>query len=78
MLAARALDADGEERHLGVADDERAVRAAADVMAAAEVGELVSLRGRDEDVAGIRVRERSPGAGERIGVIEDRGIAARA
>ena len=75
--SASPVDADREERHLGVAGNERAVRAAADVVPAAEVGELVALGGRDEHLARVRVRERRPGAAQRIRVVEDRRVAAQ-
>ena len=75
MLSARAFDVDEEQRNLGIARDQGAMRAAADVIPAAEVGELVALGRRDEDLAGVRVRECRPGAGERVGMVEDRGVA---
>src|SRR6478735_3169638 len=71
----RALDVDEQERHLRVAGDERAVRATSDMVAAAEIGELVALRRRDEDLAGVRVRKSCPGALERVRMVENRGIA---
>ena len=52
------VDADVSSGHERVAGDERAVAAAARVVAAAEVGELPALRRRDEQLAGVRVRER--------------------
>ena len=64
------VDADGEERDERVAGDERAVAAAAEVVAASEVGELPPLRGRDEQLAGVRVRERGAHALGRIGMLE--------
>ena len=58
---------------------ERAVAAAAGVVAAAEVGELDALRRRDEQLAGVRVRERGPArARAPFGMVEDRRVAARA
>ena len=71
----RALDTDEEQRHLRVARHERAVGAAADVVSPTQIGELVSLGSGDEDLAGVRVPERRPGAGERIGMVEDRRVA---
>ena len=60
MRCRRGVDADRQQRHERVAGDERAVAAAARVVAAAEVGELPALRRRDEQLAGVRVRERRP------------------
>src|SRR3954453_6995407 len=51
------LEPDGHDRHERVARDERAVAAAARVVAAAQIGELPALRGGDEKLAGVRVRE---------------------
>src|SRR6476661_2528038 len=59
--AGGAVDADREQRHLAVAGNERAVRAAADVIAAAEISELEALCRGDQHLTGVRVRERSPG-----------------
>src|SRR4051812_28776665 len=56
---------DRQERHDGVALDERAVAPAARVMAAADVDELPALGRGDEELAGVRVCERLPGAVER-------------
>ena len=58
--AGSRVDADRHHRHLGVARDERAVAAAAGVVAAAEVGELAARGRGDEHLAGVRVRERRP------------------
>src|SRR5437763_13932850 len=63
-------DADREERDDGVAGDQRAVAAAASMMAAAEVDELPSLRRRDEHLARVRVRERRAGPPRGVGVLE--------
>src|SRR4051794_25965874 len=54
----RRVDADREKRNEGVGGDERAVAPAAQMVAAAEVDELPALRRRDEQLAGVRVRER--------------------
>ena len=71
------VDADGQHRHLRVAGEQRAVAAAAAVVAAGEVGELPAGRGGDEHVAGVRVREGGPGALERVGaVVEERRVAS--
>src|SRR5688572_5696843 len=54
----RGSQADGEHRHLRVAQLEGAVRATTDVVAAAEVYELDPGGGRDDEVARVRVLER--------------------
>src|SRR5690349_23416571 len=59
-----SIDADRQHRNDGVALDERAVAAAARMVAAADVGELPAGRGGDEQLTGIRVRERRPCAVE--------------
>src|SRR5581483_10856083 len=69
------IHSDREQRHGRVAGDERAVAAAARMVAAAEIGELPAFRGRDEQLARVRVRERGPRTGECIGLIEDRPVA---
>jgi hypothetical protein len=74
----RRVHADGDDRDLRVAGCERSVRAAAEVMTSAEVGELPPLRGGDEDVAGVRRRERRPRARRRIGAGEQRAVARQA
>ena len=78
IRASSAVDPDGHDRHERVACDERAVAPAARVMAAAEVGELPALRGRDEQLAGVRIRERRACAPGGIRVLEllDRAIRA--
>src|SRR6266542_4130928 len=73
----RRLDSDGEHGHDGVALDKRAVAAAAGVVAAAEIGELPARGGRDEQLAGVRVREREPGSPQRVGMVEEHDVAAR-
>src|SRR5205823_1518224 len=70
-----ALDADREQRHLGIAGAERAVAAAAEVMAPTEIDELEAGSRRDEEIAGIRVRERRERALKTVGVVEDRRVA---
>ena len=77
MLLDRRLDADGEQRHDRVALDERAVAAAAGVVAPAEIGELPARRRRDEQLAGVRVREREPAAPSASGWSRTVGIAGR-
>ena len=67
----RGAQPNREHRHFRVAELERAVAAAADVVAAAQVGELDTGRGRDDQVARVRVRERGPGALERVRLPED-------
>ena len=42
-----------------------------------EVGELPAGGRGDDQLAGVRVRERRPGALEPVRVVEDRGVAAR-
>ena len=64
------LDPDREERDERVAGDERAVAAAAQVVAAAEVGELPALCHGDEQLAGVRVRERGADALGCVGMLE--------
>ena len=56
---------------------ERAVGAAAHVVAPAEVGELPARGRRDDQLARVRVRERRPGAFEAVRVVEDRRVARR-
>ena len=56
----RRVDADGEDRRDRVALDERAVAAAARVVAAAEVGELPALGRGHEQLACVRIGERGP------------------
>src|SRR3954453_12421403 len=73
----RRLDADGEERAARAPLAERAVAAAARVMAAADVHELPAFGGGDEELARIRVRERGPHAMKRIGMVENRFVPAR-
>jgi len=46
------------------------VRAAAGVMAAAEVRELPAFGGGDEQLAGVRIRERCSNAVRRVGMLE--------
>src|SRR5436309_6203779 len=67
---------DREHRHLGVARLERAVAAATHVMATAEIRELDSGSRRDDEVAGVRVGQRGPGALERVGLSEEVGGAS--
>src|SRR5215204_6831194 len=57
-LPRRFLGAHGEHGDERVAVQQRAVRAAARVVAAAEIGELDAPRRGDEHVAGVRARER--------------------
>ena len=71
------LHPDREHGHLGVTSAQGAVASAAGVVAAAEVGELEPGRGRDEQVAGVRIVQRGPGAVERVRVIEDGLVAGR-
>src|SRR5579862_3560121 len=66
----QGVDTDGEKRDEGVAGDERAVAAAADVMLPAEVGELPALRGGDEQLAGVGIRERRAHTPLRIRMLE--------
>src|SRR6266702_3619207 len=73
----RRIDTDGEHRHDGVAFDERAVAAPARMMASADIDELPSLRGGDQQLAGVRIGERGPRAVERVRVVEDRHITGR-
>src|SRR4051812_45853026 len=51
----RGVEPDGDDRYFRVARGEPAVTPAADVGSAAEVGELDSWSGRDEQLARIRV-----------------------
>ena len=75
--AGLALDPDGEDRHLGVAGVERPVAASAEVAVPGEVGELDARRRRDQQLAGVRVRERRPRALERVRLVEQAEVAAR-
>src|SRR5438105_12359355 len=51
--------------------------AAARVVPPGEIGELVARSGRDDQLARVRVPQRTPGTPERIGLVEYRAIAAR-
>ena len=73
----RRAGADGDHRHFRVALLERAVAPAAGVVAPAEVGELDSGRGGDDQVAGVRVGERGPRALERVRLDEDGRVPGR-
>src|SRR4249919_2614444 len=77
-LRDRPLEADRQDRHLGVAGLERAVAAAPEMAVSGEVGELEAHRRRDDHLAGVRIRKRAPGPLERVGLVEDREVAARA
>src|SRR4051794_28729258 len=66
------VEADGEHRPLGVAGAEGAVAAAAGVMPPCEVCELHAGSRRDDDVAGVRVLQRGPGARAAVGIVEQR------
>src|ERR1051325_6008890 len=68
---------DDQDRNLGVAELERAMAAAAEVAPAREVGELHTGRRRDDQLAGVRVGGGTPGSFERIGLVEQRLVAAR-
>ena len=46
-------------------------------MPAGQVGELPARRRGDDQLAGVRIRERRPGALQPLRMIEDRGVAAR-
>src|SRR5438105_3289170 len=72
-----AVDPDGQDRDFGVAGLERAVAASAEMTSAGEVGELEAERGRDDQVAGVRIRKRSPDAFEGVGLVEERDIPSR-
>ena len=69
------IDAGGSPRptvSIGTSESaggERAVAAAADVVAAGEVGELPAGRGRDEHLAGVRVAQRRLGARAAVGTL---------
>src|SRR4051794_12366989 len=71
-----SVEPDRQERALGVGRVERAVAPPAEMAAPGEVEELHARRGRDEHVARVRVGERAPCALERVGLIEDREVAA--
>src|SRR5438105_5403662 len=73
----RGIDADRKQRHHGVALDERTVAATACVVAPAEVGELPARRRGYEQLAGVRIRERRPGAMHRVRMVEQRGVTGR-
>src|SRR5262245_31811614 len=66
-----------DERHLRVRRQQRPVRATALVMTPGEICELPSGGGGDEELAGVRARERRPCAPERVRLLEQRGIARR-
>src|SRR5260370_15508514 len=71
------VDPDGNRGDERMAGEGRAVTAAAGVMPAAEIRELPAVRSGDEQLAGVRIRERRPGAVKRVGMVEDGGVAAR-
>src|SRR5829696_4262890 len=67
-LAPRRLDAAREHDAQRVVAMERSVAAAADVIGAAPVDELVTGRRRAQHVAGLAARERGPQPAQRVGV----------
>ena len=73
----RGLEPDGEHGHLRIAELEGAVTAPADVVTPARVREFDARLSGDDQVARVRVRERGPGALERLGLIEDAAGAFR-
>ena len=75
--AGQRIHADRQHRHLRVAREQRAVRAPAGVVPAGEVGELPARRGRDDQLARVRIRERRPRPLEAVRKAENRGVAAR-
>src|SRR5438094_7103895 len=66
---------DGQHGDLRVAELERAVAAAAEVAAPREVGELDTGGRGDDQLTRVRVRERTPGSLERVGLV-DQGLVA--
>src|SRR3989440_2278876 len=75
--AGQALEPDHEHRHDRVAGVDRAVAPAAGVVATAEIGELEAGRGRDEHLAGVRVRERRVRTSKGVRLVEDRLVSGR-
>src|SRR3954467_2810778 len=73
----RCVEPDGQDRHQPVSGLERAVAAAAEMAAAGTGGQLDAERRRDEQFAGVRVRERGPSTCERVRLVEQRAVAAR-
>src|SRR6202165_2762018 len=73
----RSLQAYGEHRDLGVAELKRAVTSAACVMVTPEVGELDTRRGRDDQLAGVRICKGSPRALERKRLRQEPRVAVR-
>src|SRR4051812_3121869 len=71
------LEPDGQHRDQRVPRLQRAVAAAAEMAAPGQVGQLDAERRRDEQLAGVRVRERGPRALERVRLVEQRTVAAR-
>ncbi len=71
LLALRALavEADRQQGAERIGGEQRAVAAAGQVVAAAPVDALPAGREADEDVAGVRVGERRPEAGEGVRVV---------
>src|SRR6476619_4850554 len=63
----RRPEPDRQHRHLGVGGLERAVAAAAEVVAAGEVEELPARRRGDEHLAGVRVAHRGRGTCASVG-----------
>src|SRR4051812_28293777 len=64
------VDADRQHRDDRIARDERAVAAAAGVVAPTEIGELPACRRGDEQLAGVRIVERGTDAVQRVRMLE--------
>src|SRR5919106_162028 len=74
----RLLEAGRHEGHGRVPGEKGAVAASPEVVAPAEVGELPALRSGDEQLAGVRARERTPRPLEAVRVplrVEDGGVS---
>src|SRR5215212_5242614 len=70
------LAPDLEHRDDRIAGSERAVAAAACMVPPAEVGELDARRGRDDQLARVRVMERRPRTREGVGVVGSKSLVA--
>src|SRR4051812_48710250 len=73
----RRAGSDGDHRDLGVALLERAVAAAAQMVTAAEVRELDTRGGRDDEIAGVGVGQSGPCALERVRLRQQGLLASR-
>src|SRR2546430_12197688 len=73
----RGVESDGEQGHLGVGAGKGAVTPTAEMAPAPKVVELDAFAGRDDQLARVRIAERRPRALERVGLRQERQVAAR-